>query len=275
MRANILNFAIGSAVIAGLFGCGGSTPPPTPPEPDSAAAPTGSAVSETPQPAEPATDDSQPTSAESDLDVPPMGATTDRIMKAHFKDALLIREAVIAGRPEDASNPATVIANIQNLDDLPKGWKPFVEHMQETARRITNSTTPAAVGAAAADLGISCGLCHQKLGGPKPSKAPAPAAGASMESRMQRHVWATERLWEALAVPAPASWDTGANALISEPFPADFLKQGGVDVRTSAKDLARLVAKAPQKKTVQDRAALYAELLITCGACHRATATEE
>lgn len=43
-------------------------------------------------------------------DMPRPGASVDRVMRAHFHDALLIREAVIAGTPERAANPATVLA---------------------------------------------------------------------------------------------------------------------------------------------------------------------
>jgi hypothetical protein len=75
-----------------------------------------------------------------------------------------------------------------------------------------------------------------------------------------------------LARPSNDAWATGTKALSSEPFPTEFLKQGGVDVRTSADDFTKLVKKAPGKKTIQDRAALYAELLVTCGTCHRAMA---
>jgi cytochrome c553 len=191
-------------------------------------------------------------------------------MQAHFNDALLIRAAVIAGRPEDAADPAHVIASIKNLHDLPEGWQPFVEQMQDTATRIDNSTTPAATAAAAADLGVSCGLCHQKHGGPKPSHDPQPPAGSSVESRMEQHIWATERLWEGLAVPSSEAWNKGAKALSTEPFPEEVLKKGSTDARTAAADFAKLVAKAPSKKTAQDRAALYAELLVTCGTCHLA-----
>jgi hypothetical protein len=87
---------------------------------------------------------------------------------------------------------------------------------------------------------------------------------------MQRHAWATERLWEGLYVPSDEAWDAGAKALSAAPFPSDVLKQGGTYARTAAADFARLVVKAPAKRTPLDRAGLYAELLLTCGSCHRA-----
>jgi hypothetical protein len=191
-------------------------------------------------------------------------------MQAHFKDALLIRQAVIAGTPENAAEPARALTHIQEADRLPESWRGFVDRMQEVAGRIQESTLVSRAAAATADLGVSCGLCHQQRGGPHASKEPAPAEGTTIESRMRRHAWATERLWEGLYVPSDDAWDAGAKALGAAPFPSEVLKQGGVYGRTAARDFARLVVKAPAKRTPRDRAELYAGLLLTCGSCHRA-----
>src|ERR1051325_5799740 len=117
--------------------------------------------------------------------------------------------------------------------------------MQQDARRINDSTSAARAAGATADLGISCGECHQRHGGPKPSSEPAPPPGTSLESRMQRHAWATERLWEGLYVPSSDAWKAGAKALSDEPFPSEVLSRGGVHARSAAGDFANLVARAP------------------------------
>jgi len=191
-------------------------------------------------------------------------------MQAHFNDALLIRQAVIAGAPEDAVDPAYALTHIQDLDRLPDGWRVFVERMQGVAGRIQDSTTSSLAAAATADLGVSCGMCHQRHGGPQASDEPAPPPSSSIERRMARHVWATERLWEGLIVPSNDAWAAGAQALGAEPFPSEVLNDGGVYARSAAGDFAQLAANAPAKKTPEQRAALYAELLVTCGTCHRA-----
>lgn len=191
-------------------------------------------------------------------------------MKAHFRDALLIRQAVIDGTPERASAPATVLVELQALDELPAGWRGFVERMQDAARRITDSTSSAQAAAAAADLGVSCGMCHETHGGPKASAEPAPEAGTTLENRMKAHVWASERLWEGLYVPSDQAWKAGAARLSTAPFPEELLKAGGVHARSAASEFVKLAARAPSKKTVDARAKLYAEMLVTCGACHAA-----
>jgi mono/diheme cytochrome c family protein len=190
-------------------------------------------------------------------------------MQAHFTDALLIRKAVIAGTPERASRAAEALAKAESLDNLPAGWRQFVEPMQQIARSINDSTSAAQAAGATADLAVTCGACHLQRGGPKASSAPPPSEGTALVDRMQRHAWATERLWEGLTVPSSEAWNAGANALSTSPFPAQILKQGGVRTRSAASDFTKLVAQAPGKKTVEERARLYAELLVVCGGCHR------
>jgi cytochrome c553 len=202
-------------------------------------------------------------------DLPAAGASLDRVMRAHFKDALLIRQAVIAGRTEEAADPATALTLIQSLDGLPPGWRPFVERMQEDARRVKDSLSDIQVAAATADLGVTCGACHQKHGGPAASQAPPPAPGSTLESRMKQHVWASERLWEGLAVPSSEAWNRGASALRIDAFPEELLRRGGVHTRRAAVEFTQLVSEAPAKRTIEERAGLYAELLVTCSTCHR------
>jgi cytochrome c556 len=263
LRTSKSSWAVRCAVVVGFIACGGSSRPV-------ASAPAAPASVAPPQP-EPGAGTAKPTTEEKPQpDVPPSGSSIDRIMQAHFRDALLIRQAVIAGSPEDAVDPAHVLTHIQDLDQLPDGWRVFVERMQAVAGRIQDSTTSSLAAAATADLGLSCGTCHQRHGGPKASVEAAPASGPDIKSRMARHVWATERLWEGLIVPSKDAWTAGAQALEVAPFPGEVLNQGGVYARSAADDFTKLAASAPSKKTPEQRAALYAELLVTCGTCHRA-----
>lgn len=257
-------------VITALIACSGSSPPAaTAPsvETKTIAAVVGAA--EPPAIAEPAPEQ-RAVEDPPKPDVPPADASLERVMQAHFNDALLIRQAVIAGTPERAARPADALARMQNLDALPAGWRSFVARMREAAGRITDSTSAAQSAAAVADLGVSCGMCHERHGGPRASSDLAPDAGSTVQSRMNRHVWATERLWEGLFTPSLEAWNAGAKALSGEPFPKAVSKDGGVHARSAASDFSRIVARAPMTRTIEERAALYAELLVTCGACHRA-----
>lgn len=257
------------SLTATLGSCGGARPSPASPPP--AEAPTAAETTKVePSPTARSTPVGQESGANSKPLAPPPGASTSSVMRAHFADALLIRKAVIAGTPERAADPAELLAKAQKLEDVPASWRTSVDRMQEVAARINNSTSAAQAAGATADLGVACGECHQRLGGPKASSEPPPPEGKALVERMQRHVWATERLWEGLIVPSGDAWNAGAKALSTSAFPDEILKQGGVHGRSAASDFTKLVVKAPAKKTVEERAALYAELLVTCGGCHRA-----
>lgn len=261
---------IGLVTLIGLMGCGGSAPPPAQPEASAAPEPSASAPASAPSAAQSAAPAKQEPPPPAKPDIAPPGSSVDRIMQAHFKDALLIREAVIAGKPERAAEPASVFAKLENFDSLPKGWRPFVERMKQAAQRVQDGASPAQTAAATADLGVSCGLCHKQHNGPAASKEPVPEAGTTVASRMRRHVWATERLWEGLAIPSDEAWKAGVKELGREPFPKEVLKEGGVHARSAASDLGKLIATASNKRTVEERAGLYAELLVACGTCHQA-----
>jgi hypothetical protein len=257
------------SLAAGLGGCGGTEPAPATPATKAAEAPPPKVEAE-PAPAAKSPPVGPAAVATPKADVPPPGSSTQRRMHAHFAHALSIRKAVIAGTPERAADPAEALAKTEKLDEVPASWRAAVQRMQEIAGRINNSTSAAQAAGATADLAVACGGCHQTQGGPKTSSEPPPPEAGGLTERMQRHAWATERLWEGLTVPSSEAWNAGAKALNASPFPAEVLKQGGVHGRSAASDFAKLVLKAPTKKTIEERAGLYAELLVTCGGCHRA-----
>lgn len=191
-------------------------------------------------------------------------------MRDHFKQTISVREAVIWGKPAQAVTPAQGLAGLDGVSSLPKHWQVSVTQLQEAARRIRQSSDLTEVSAATADIGRACGLCHTATKGPHINVEAAPAVEGSVASRMRRHQWATERLWEGLYVPSNAAWTAGAAALDLDPFAGDTLAKGGVHARSAA---SRFVAQAKalgQAKTNDARGAAYAELLSTCAPCHEA-----
>lgn len=203
-------------------------------------------------------------------DVPPPGSSLSRVMRSHFHDALLIRGAVIAGAPERAVEPARMLALTDDLQELPAAWRDFVNRLQQDARHITPGASNAQVAAQLADVALTCGSCHEKLGGPNVSNGAPSLNATTLDARMKRHLWASEQLWQGLVVPSSEAWDAGAKALRANPFPDEVLMSGGPPAQRAASDLVELVAKTTRAKTNEERATLYAELLVTCGSCHRA-----
>ncbi len=202
---------------------------------------------------------------------PAAGSPLAQLMREHFKEAEVVRHAVISGKPHDAVQPASALGSTVDSANLSEAWRPSLERMHVASRRVQNSADLAEAAAGTADIGIACGSGHASQGGPKVNVAEPPAVGDSVVSRMARHAWAMERLWEGLYVPSSAAWKAGAKALQGDPFPAEVLERGGVYGRSAAKDFSSRSAQAALKESPKDRAALYAGLLGTCATCHLAT----
>ena len=257
-------------IAVSLVACGGGTSPASNPQPttaatagpEPAASSAESARASEPAASEPA--EAKPKSSGS-------AGSLEQLMREHFKQVEEIRHAVVSGKPHDAVQPALALGSTADNPNLPKAWRPSMERMRTASSRVQSGADLAEVAAGTADIGLACGSCHEGQGGPKAHSSEPPAVGTSVVSRMARHSWAMERLWEGLYVPSSAAWKAGAKALQGEPFPAEVLERGGVYGRTAAKDFKSLAAQASLKEAPKDRAALYAGLLGTCATCHLAT----
>ena len=89
--------------------------------------------------------------------------------------------------------------------------------------------------------------------------------------RMQRHLWAMDRLWEGLVGPSEMAWQEGSKVLAANPFPANALPISEDLQPVAKKQLAAIAALAKQAGSVTelaDRSKLYGKLLGTCSGCH-------
>lgn len=201
---------------------------------------------------------------------PEPGSKGELLMRDHFKQTVTIRESLIWGRLTNAVGPADTLANVEGITSLPKTWQASATLLSDSAKRISEGSDVATVAAATADIGRACGLCHASSHGPSVEVKEPPAVDESVTSRMRRHKWAGERLWEGLYVPSNEAWMAGAKALELDPFAGDALKKGGVHARGAASRFNTQAKKLGQAKTSEARGAAYAELLSTCSPCHEA-----
>lgn len=260
-------------VLAALAACA-SPPPAAPPSSSarSAQASPADADAEAPPPRLASPDSAAQGPAKApDAKPDTSGTPRERLMRSHFREAALIRKAVIDGMLADAVAPADALAKTEGFGKIDPAWQSSIDVLQYAAKRIQHGSDIPSTAAAVADIGIACGACHKAAGGPRATVEQPPSADGSLESRMRRHVWATERLWEGIFVPSDASWKAGGDALSREPFPKEVLDKGGVHGRSAANRFTSIVATLPSKKTPQDRGQVYASLLETCSACHVVT----
>ncbi|MBI3205786.1 MAG: hypothetical protein HYZ29_29895 [Myxococcales bacterium] len=254
-----------------LVGCGGPSAPVAPsPEPSAGAAPTASATAA--PVAEPAPDAGASVKPEEPAPKEDTSGTArERLMRAHFKEVNALRKAVIDGAMSATIGPAETLGNTTALGTIPPKWQPSLDALSAAAKRFGQSPDLPAAAAAIADIGVACGSCHKTGGGPKVQVESPPAADKTVAGQMKRHAWATERMWDGLYGPSDAAWKAGADALSADPFPKEVLAKGGVHARSAASRFTGLVPTMTGKKTPEERAKLYAELLETCSACHMAT----
>ena len=260
-----------------VAGCAASTRPP--------AAEPGATVDPQPAPgpAASATPSSEPPPAPSGVvpepdraapgpsaEQPPPGSKGAMLMRDHFAQTVAIRDAAIAGSLEKAVRPAEALASMEGVETLPKAWQVSVEQLRSSSQRIRTGSDPQELAAATADIGRACGHCHGAAGGPTIVVEAPPDAGASLATRMKRHKWGTDRLWEGLYGPSTAAWQAASTALQLDPFPPESLAKGGVHARSAAARFNETAKKLAQAKTSEQRGAAYAAILSTCAPCHEA-----
>jgi cytochrome c553 len=206
---------------------------------------------------------------------PPAAAARrpDPRMADHFRDAVAIKDAVIAGELVDARAPAQRLTD--DRDPHPASWRPFVAANAAHANALLGTRDRHVAAAAAAGLARTCGDCHAALGvGPRfdpPHDIPTPSSHDPRQ-HMQRHQWAADRMWEALIDRSEYAWMAGAAALKVPPLGRAELTR---DVEL-ADDVLELNAKVHELGALASttigwdaRATLYGDFLATCAGCHQ------
>ncbi|MCX5741723.1 MAG: hypothetical protein NT062_04390 [Proteobacteria bacterium] len=249
----------------GLGACAASEADPTPPKkPD--------AARKQPQP-----QPKQPKQVE--LPKPPRPAEPD----ARFEDDMMTRfhmhenfglvqtmeRNLLAGRLDAAKDLARALAQAPDEPGVPQLVKQAVL-VRARALEIAGAKTIDEAVRHDATLLAACATCHvESSAQPEFLKwPPVPPDRATIDARMLRHLWATERLWEGMVGDADASWRAGLDVLASTPLPAKDL---GAERTTFANRLQRIAAdtkKRPGVIELATRTTAYAEILSTCVACH-------
>jgi mono/diheme cytochrome c family protein len=197
-------------------------------------------------------------------------------MHGHLDRVIAMKAAVISGDLAGVYAPANWLAEHQEPPDLARTWKPFADGMRDAARRASEAKDLATAATAIGDIGRYCGECHV-AGGFAVSfgySQPPPEDLDNTLTQMQRHLWASDRLWAGLIGPSDAAWESGANMLT------------GVDLSvadiTADQAMTPLVNNIVQRlRSVGDRggatpagarrAELYGEFLALCANCHSLT----
>jgi hypothetical protein len=195
-------------------------------------------------------------------------------MTGHFARAGRLYGSVAAGNLDSVRVEAEALIAEEPGGGLGPKAQPYVEQLQAFAGLAARAPDVQAAASAVAQLGATCGACHAAMRrGPRYQVAGGPAAGGTaIATRMLRHRWAADRLWEGLIGPSDTSWEAGAAALYDAPLYTDALTRD-VEQYEPVTQLAWTVhdigARARLEPSLTVRAELYGQLLGTCARCHR------
>ena len=201
----------------------------------------------------------------------------DRIesfMAEHFAIVTWARDSVIAGSVEPLREPLRALADYEYRSVAPGGWMPYIADLQEAARLTSQSDNLDLAATGVATMARVCGDCHaNKASGPKfndsDRRDERRLRRDSLDQRMQRHIWAADRMWEGLTGPSDAAWSEGAAALANAPAGAPRADPALPPKIVSAlQEVRALGARALDAQTLADRADVYGLLLSTCANCH-------
>lgn len=208
-------------------------------------------------------------------DRPPEPAEVAAHMSEHYSRALDLQRAVVNGDMEAVEGTANWLAEHSKMSGAPASWDPYLAEMRAAAEVAAGAPDLYTAAKATARVGAACGDCHKGHGATvKFSIEGALAEGGDAEAHMNRHVWASARLWEGLVVPSAEVWQMGAKALDEVPLVPEELTDDDevmTEVQLTANRVHELGAGARQALDPDMRAATYGELLATCSRCHKAT----
>jgi hypothetical protein len=188
--------------------------------------------------------------------------TTQTFMNAHFQDTVVMRQAAMAGRLSELRAAASAIAKDDWSPKLRADYAPYLSTVRILAGTAAGAESLQASVFALGKLGDACADCHKKFGGPGSPVAPDPLDEAD-DISMQRHAAAADELWQGLIGPSDTSWFNGTRDLVEAPA----LDSDVADIATAARHLKDLAAQG-MNVAPPDRARIFSDVLLTCGACH-------
>lgn len=195
-------------------------------------------------------------------------------MQEHLVRITMIKSEIIGGDLDGTKRPANWLANHEPLPEASLLYVPFTLSMQEHAREIVVAEDIVSAAASVSAIATDCANCHMasevnlQFGFDQ-----EPSEWQDLETHMQRHQWAVDRLWEGLIAPSDASWSRGIRMLAEAPLEGtetswDEAPPERVELAQQVHLLGR---EAVSAITPEARASVYSKMLGTCAACHART----
>jgi cytochrome c556 len=194
-------------------------------------------------------------------------------MVDHFTNVGLLHGAAAAGDLVAVRAQAGLLLARETGAGMSAKAQPYVEELQTFAGLASRAPDLASGASAVARVGAACGSCHKAMKrGPEYNIVTGPPEGENpLATRMIRHQWAADRLWDGLVGPSDVSWQAGAAVLRDAPLYTDAITADVEQYEAVTKLAWQVHETGALANTVLDqgrRAELYGTLLATCASCH-------
>jgi hypothetical protein len=191
-------------------------------------------------------------------------------MHRYVDDLREIERLLVAGNLSSARVRAHLLAMPASDHGL-QPWASDSAQLSKAARDLAESPSVHEACRRAARVALVCAGCHARSGQLVPFGHPPalPIDDGTAPTRMARHQWATDRLWEGMVAGSLRPWRSGLDVLAGAPLPFSD-RPGAPWFAQRLHDIAReaLVDLETGSETLPGRADAYGEMLVTCAGCH-------
>lgn len=193
-------------------------------------------------------------------------------MQEHFVRMDLMQKALISGDLDRVRREANWLLNKPEPAGMPTAWTPYILELMQATADVSKADAPEGMALGVAQIGAACGRCHAAQGLKLDlSWDRPPTETIDPKLRMLRHLWASERLWDALVAQDDRPWQAGANVFTEEALHSeDLTPDERIDphVQQMADALHDLGKRAEASESTVERVQLFSKVLTTCATCH-------
>ena len=186
-----------------------------------------------------------------------------------FDNLSRVKVLITHGDVKGLHRAATAFSEIKAHGKTPEAWEKQFGRVRELGGKLSTASTIESASKITADILVECGACHRKEVPDLKFEAHHEPADADV---MEKHALAVDGMWDGLVSGDESRFKAATQALLEvKLMPGDVTGPGPVPADTTAlaervKTSARAALAAGDWPT---RAGHYAEVLATCGACHK------
>ncbi len=199
----------------------------------------------------------------------------DMIVRFHMHENFdllrAIEKLLVRGRLDEVRTLARAISNAPDEPGL-GSWSRHAVLVRDRAATLATAHGLDEACHRTAQLADACAGCHVASGASPEFRTPGriPPDAPTIDARMARHLWATDRLWEGVVGGADDAWRAGLDVLSTAPLRASELSREQSAFGRKLQLLAEQARARQATQTAPDRARSYGEILVTCTGCHAA-----